>query len=795
MRLRMLTATVTAFLSLSDDTAVESVLADIPFFCIGIMAFGISTFFLVMKQVNLPSLYLYLSALLAFTASIFDLSQLLARGSFNVVRGYDADSVRGLIDTREVSLALSVGFRFMFFWTFVAERPRGEPPPILGKAEYVPRYHAHSASWQRWGYLGFILKWGLLALTVAIPIMQIIWRIVQDQFGLIYTVESTIEIVASSLFILKLFLNVFLSPLNPWWLWVLSYLGPIVALLISLGIGIGQLVLFAFSETTLGRFLQAIELYILIVFLLIDAFYITPKMHRHQVRKAQASNGLGGFEDLPRPTVSAATIDRNDALEATQNATENIRTSVVLPAPRSSGQVPLFLWDRNDPELGVYPDRQHSPTTEIVYPASDVRTSPRSLKIQSGIDDAPLPLPESQEELTPTTSKGEVLPLRPKTGVSFSSYYLEDDRASLPTPKPTFVSEVSRSGPDSPIYGLNGIITATGDSPLTRTKSESMNSHSTTSFDELLRQQSELDQSIAALRLFSPEESTATISDANDIATPSAPVKSSSLAPSAGTGTNSYTGTKADSSSVPSEFSLSIFPEPPTEGSGLPDNPVASIAGRNTMVPSRPENVSFDILISSPAIDEVPSMPTSPNGLGTRRFGSAGTQYDVTSFIGGLTQPSGSQQPSIIFKGADLSDVESMAESPTIVTGTNSSARPLLLNSAVPSLASPPSRENSSPLDPVSPRQTVALRPFLLGNVTSAPATSSPLSITTPYVSRNPPIGPRRPIPILGRSVGYRLLISGPKATEGVEEPDAYERPRQAPPILSEPSGGTERLT
>ncbi|KAK0478529.1 hypothetical protein IW261DRAFT_1483904 [Armillaria novae-zelandiae] len=788
MRLRMLTATFTAYLSLSDDTAVESVLADIPFFCIGIMAFGISTFFLVMKQVNLPSLYLYLSALLAFTASIFDLSQLLARGSFNVVRGYDAGSVRGLINTREVSLALSVGFRFMFFWTFVAERPRGEPPPILGKAEYVPRYHAHSASWQRWGYLGFILKWGLLALTVAIPIMQIIWRIVQRQVGLIYTVESTIEVVASSLFILKLFLNVFLSPLNPWWLWVISYLGPIVALFISLGIGIGQLVLFAFSETTLGRFLQAIELYILIVFLLIDAFYITPEMRRQQVGKAQTSNGLGGLDNLPGRSVSAATVDHNDVVETTQNITE----TVGLPASRSSGQVPLFLWDRNDPELGVFPDRQHSPTTDIVVPVYDVRTSPRSLIIESGIDDAPLPLPESREELTPITSKGEDLPLRPKTGVSFSSYYLEDHRGSLPAPKPIFVSEASPSGPDSPVYGLNGIITATGDGPSTKTKSESLNSQSTTSFDELLRQQSELDQSIAALRLFSPQESTAIISNVKDVAAPSTLSKSSSIPPSAGTGTNSYTGTKADSSSVPSEFSLSIFPEPPTDGSGLPDNPVASISGQNTTVLLRPENV----LISSPVIDEVPSMPTSPNGLGTGRFGSAGTQYDVTSFIGGLTQRPGSQRPSIIFKGGDLSDVESMAESPTIVTGTNTSARPLLLDSAGPSLASPPPRENSSSLDPpVSPRQTVALRPFLLGNITSTPAISSPLSVTTPYVSRSPPIGPRRPIPILGRSVGYRLLISGPRATEGVEEPDAYERPRQAPPILSEPSGGTERPT
>ncbi len=192
---------------------------------------------------------------MAFAASIFDLNQLGARGSHNVLRGYDVHSVRGLVYTRELILALSNGLRFMFFWMLIAERPRGEPPLNLQdrKAEYDPRYRAHSASWQRWGYLGFILKWGLLALTVVIPIMQIIWRIFQRHYGVAYTVESTIEITVSSFFILKLFFNAILSPVShslvsPWWLRFLSYLGPIVALLIGLGIGIGQLVICTFLD-------------------------------------------------------------------------------------------------------------------------------------------------------------------------------------------------------------------------------------------------------------------------------------------------------------------------------------------------------------------------------------------------------------------------------------------------------------------------------------------------------------------------------------------------------------------
>ncbi|KAK0443806.1 hypothetical protein EV421DRAFT_1803432 [Armillaria borealis] len=668
-----------ASLSLNDDTA--SVLADISFLCVGFAAFGISTFLLAMIQLDLPSLYLYLSTLLAFAASIFDLNQLSARGSHNVLRGYDADSVRGLVYPRELSLALSNGLRFMFFWMLVAERPRGEPPLTLQdrKAEYEPRYRAHSASWQRWGYLGFILKWGLLALTVVIPIMQIIWRIFRRHYGVVYTVESAMEIAASSLFILKLFFNAILSLashslVSPWWLRYLSYLGPIVALLIGLGIGIGQFVIFAFSETTLGRFLQALELYILIGFLLMDIFYITPAMRRLQVREAQTSSfhGRGGSrssKSLPRHIRTGSIY--HDTLDSAWN-TRRRRS----PGPYSSGQTTLLLWDRNDPELGGSPDQPHrAPTTEIVYAAFDVRVHPRLQSFKNTL----LHMPSSYLKHTPINKGGVLPPLGPKMDVSFSSYYLEVHSSSLPAPKPIFASEVSPSGPYSRIH-------------------KSLNSHSTASFDELLRQLGKLDQSVAMLRLFSP--STPTFSDAKDATTPGAQEKSSLMVPTASTNTNSDTDAEGDSSPLPSAFSLSFFPEPPTYDFALPGTPVASLAGRD-MVPPRPENVSFDILKTSSTVDEA-------------------------------------------------SDVETVDESPTIVTGTNSFTQPLLLNSAMQSLASLPSRDNYSSVDPVSARQTAAPQPFLLGNDTSAPAISSSFSATPSTVSRKPTIRRRRPIPTLG---------------------------------------------
>ncbi|KAK0496386.1 hypothetical protein EDD18DRAFT_1166232 [Armillaria luteobubalina] len=652
-------AATVASLSVNDGTA--SVFVDISLICAGFTAFGISTFLLAMIQVDLPSLYLHISTLLAFAVSVLDLNQLSARSSHSIFLDFDAYSGRGLFYTRELSLALSNGFRFMYFWMLVVERRRDEPPLTLQdrSAESEPRYRAHSTSWQRWGYLGFILKWGLLALTVVIPIMQIVWRIFQRRYGVAYTVESSVEIVASSLFILKLFFNVILSPLShslgsPWWLRFLSYLGPISRFIDRPWV--------PFSETALGRFLQALELYILIAFLLMDILYLTPAMRRLQVRKLQTSsfNGRGEFrssKNLPRHIRTGSIYQ--DTLDSAWN------TRRKSSGPYSSGHATL-LWDRNDPELGGSP--------EIVYAAFD------SLK------DTLLHLPLPYSKCTPT-NKG--VPPLAKTDISFSSYYLEVHSSSLPTPKPIFVSEASSPYSYSRIHGLNGIIKAIGDRSPTRTNRKSLKSRSTASFDELLCQLVKLDQSVAMLRLFSP--STPAFPDVEDATTPYVRGNLSLMVPTAGTNTASYTDAEVDSSPLPSAFSLSFFPEPPTYGFALPDTPVDSLAGRH-MVPSKPGTVS-DILKTSSPVDEA-------------------------------------------------SNVETIDESPTLVTGSNNFARPVLLNPAIQPSDSLPSRENCSLVDPVSARQMAEPQPFLLGNGASAPAPS--------IDSRKPTIRRRRPIPTLG---------------------------------------------
>jgi hypothetical protein len=190
------------------------------------------------------SVVLYSSVFFAFVASIFDLSQILTRGRRNTDSGADLDAVTGLIAAREILFAVSVGFRFFFYWIFVAEPPRGETVAI---APFDPitkllTEEKHSGAWGRWGITGILLKWTLLAITVSITVLQIIWRVVpsDNQLGPVYGAEAAMEIIASALFIIKLLLNTMITPVDPRSKTFRTYLPMIFALSINLGLGIGN---------------------------------------------------------------------------------------------------------------------------------------------------------------------------------------------------------------------------------------------------------------------------------------------------------------------------------------------------------------------------------------------------------------------------------------------------------------------------------------------------------------------------------------------------------------------------
>lgn len=96
------------------------------------------------------------SILLAFFAVILDLTQTLLRIK-KVNDGLSIDSIVPFIIAREVLFAVAVSLRFMAFWAFVGESPRGEAPAVDERDQRPTNLFAigsdasslHSGSWDR----------------------------------------------------------------------------------------------------------------------------------------------------------------------------------------------------------------------------------------------------------------------------------------------------------------------------------------------------------------------------------------------------------------------------------------------------------------------------------------------------------------------------------------------------------------------------------------------------------------------------------------------------------------------
>ncbi|KAF8215942.1 hypothetical protein K438DRAFT_1954621 [Mycena galopus ATCC 62051] len=693
-----------------------------------------------MRRINLPAIYLYTSSLLAFVAAILDLTQILLRGVLDTDNGLALNTVTGLVDTREVGFALAFGTRYLYLWAFVAQRPRYEPRPRTAD-DSEPSYH--SASWERWSGPGFVLKYALLGSVISIPILQIIWRIATG-FSAVYIAESTVQISVSVILIAKLMLNLYLSTVSPWWRPFLPYLVPIMALLISTGIGTGNLLFFKFSETTLGRFLQAVETYALILNVLIFTFYNVPAYVPPETVIADRRKQRSSF--FTRINVDAKNDEPPFLQIGRAVTTPSSRESVVSrisswinvrrPARQNSGEQPL--WNAGDAELGIATQwvcvaqlarRPVSPRV-VVEEKRSFEENRRTVSTKKESQVLVPPTPNTLEVTTPSTLN------RPFTGVSFASYYgmASNSRLTMPNISPDDVRNT-----DSPVYGLNGIVApgpAEPESPILSRRPPSLNS-----FDELLRQQTELDKSIAALRLFSP-----TTADQR---------------------TTSVSSGKSTSNR--SEFSLSIFPDPPPvdRSSVLPETLPLGRARKPAFPLSRARRQSQ---VPHSAVS-ISGMMGDDGDLSTpMRFDSQATQYDVTSFIGDLTNPSNEPKAPVPAPAGIL-----------FSSGTASvSLRPLLLSSASPPItslppASGPSGAGGSATAQSPTYEYPVLKPLLLGGGGSS-APTQPRRV--PAQGGLP--GPRRPSRA-GRD--GRPMISGPRPQEEdqVDEAEAFEKPRRPP--------------
>ncbi|QRW05008.1 hypothetical protein RhiLY_04007 [Ceratobasidium sp. AG-Ba] len=269
-------------LTITNDQATEKLLADVPFYAVGVFAIGVATFIFVMNRMQRHIFDVLLATFLGFIAAIIDLGQLII---ISRTRSIFSGGIFPMRIARELGYAVSFGMRFFFFWRFVALPPRGEIPvlPTPGRANRPSLDmddEFHSGSWGRWGVIGVFAKYLLLMGAIAVGVTQAIWRLGFTfgftRFTTVYRADAIMEIALSGCFLLKLAGNIYVSPLTPRWRTVRDYLPVVTSISIGLGIAVGNLMCMRFSESPLGRFLQAIELYILILYVLIATFYGMP---------------------------------------------------------------------------------------------------------------------------------------------------------------------------------------------------------------------------------------------------------------------------------------------------------------------------------------------------------------------------------------------------------------------------------------------------------------------------------------------------------------------------------------
>ena len=440
----------------------------------------------------------------------------------------------------------------------------------------------------------------------------------------------------------------------------------------------------AFTESTLGRFLLAVEFYVLIVFLLISTFY-------NYIPRPAEAEGKAAFQGVPElkrgSTFRVKPIEIpviENPVPAIENSYQNHPYSDGRPErpSRSSTTSRLSswivsrrmsrrrsvgsgdraqLWNQEEAERGqssfdkIVIDGRESPYNSPAEQSKEIQNwkDPMATTVMND------PLPKTEE---PSASQWTTTTVsRNSISDSLHAKNASNNNPDMPPLQPPRMLSTYSIGSyygdrqtDSPVYGLDGIVLRNNQGRQTpnsvaRTRSSAM------SFTELLRQQTELDDSIAALRLLSPQQESG--QEVRMQFNLQQPAPASSPMPKDLNRSNSTV--TLPSSSRRSDFSLSNFPEPPmtftATANGIPSPMSTSKQSfdtddeRRSKLTIKADGATSLPLPKMPILSDYPSTPQSlPNSPGRNssdtgnmsgnvsrmKVDSAGTQYDVTSFIG-----------------------------------------------------------------------------------------------------------------------------------------------------------------
>lgn len=365
----------------------------------------------------------------------------------------------------------------------------------------------------------------------------------------------------------------------------------------------------AFSETSLGRFLRGVEVYTLLIYYLIVTFrpasprVISPPYGAPGIEiyiPQEKSDPAGGYQRPPLlPYGSVA-----------RNAAGNPSTEAIWQLSRISHISRISSWveSRRNSRKSLGGDQPNLPRSPPI----------RSLLFQQ---------PSGSPSVSESSGKSFVAPPPPiphsnRSSMNFFSYYGLDR-----TGKSTGLrDDTSTLGSDSPIYGLNGIIV-----PPKKTKPSKLaeiavggpsGEVTPVRMTRLIEAQADIDKSIDALRGQADKDM---IQEPKETGLTAERLKAAHLTPDLTVSTSG--SSKPSSPANVSEFSLSVFPEPPAPALVSPTS-LRELAPRAKARSGAAKRVP-PISVTPIQVDDL----VRDSNVYDSPF--SGTRYDVTSFIGG----------------------------------------------------------------------------------------------------------------------------------------------------------------
>ncbi|KAH7101804.1 hypothetical protein BKA62DRAFT_618341 [Auriculariales sp. MPI-PUGE-AT-0066] len=239
----------TSTAGLSDLNA--SFLADVPPIAIGILGFAVAKLLFAFNALNRPIILTLLSVLAAFLGVTFDL--------FRIFQASDDPSdqaTRSLLVLREVFLAASIFIRYLFYLEYASRWP-----------DNTTSVENLAVRWLEWPIPRMVLEGILFVLAFIMFVLQLVWRL--DDKDPVYLANVVLQICWTAIVMLKMGYSIIVFP-DPSlrWRFAKLVLPVMVALLLEWGISIGNAVMRDFADCSAGRFLQAVEVYIIILTLM-----------------------------------------------------------------------------------------------------------------------------------------------------------------------------------------------------------------------------------------------------------------------------------------------------------------------------------------------------------------------------------------------------------------------------------------------------------------------------------------------------------------------------------------------